>query len=77
MEVREETFGIFSGRGLGLEISKFFGPQMALAYQLDAISHDPKKTLDFPGPDPLPLAQVMDAARIKSTKALPTGPYNS
>jgi hypothetical protein len=39
--------------------------QMALAYPLDAISQGPK-TSRFPGPNPLPLAQVIDAARIKS-----------
>jgi hypothetical protein len=38
---------------------------MALAYRLDAISQGPKNSR-FPGPNPLPLAQVMDAARIKS-----------
>jgi hypothetical protein len=44
---------------------EFFGPQMALAYLLDAISQDPKNSR-FPGPNHLPLAQVMDAAGIKS-----------
>jgi hypothetical protein len=39
--------------------------QMALAYQLIAISQGPKKSR-FPGANPLPLALVMDAARIKS-----------
>ncbi len=40
--------------------------QMALAgYPLDAISQGPK-TSRFPVPNPLPLAQVIDAARIKS-----------
>ncbi len=43
----------------------FFGPQIAFAYRLDAISQGPK-SLDFQGPAPLPLALVMDAARIKS-----------
>jgi hypothetical protein len=43
----------------------FIGPQMALAYRLDAISQGPKMSR-FPGPNPLPLAQVMDAACIKS-----------
>jgi hypothetical protein len=41
------------------------GAQMALAYRLDAISQGPKKSR-FPGPHPLPLALVMDAARIIS-----------
>jgi hypothetical protein len=43
----------------------FFGPQMELAYWLDAISQGPKMSR-FPGPNPLPLALVMDAAHIKS-----------
>jgi hypothetical protein len=52
-------------RGLGTGNLDFFGPQMALTYQLDAISQGPKKSR-FPGPtQPLPLALVMDAARIK------------
>jgi hypothetical protein len=42
----------------------FFGPQMALAYQLDANSQS-QKSLDFQDPTPLPLALVMNAARIK------------
>jgi hypothetical protein len=48
--------------GLGPEN---IGPQMALAYRLDAISQGPKKSR-FPGPNPLPLTLVMDAALIKS-----------
>jgi hypothetical protein len=51
----------------------FFEPQMALAYRLDAISHGSKKSR-FPGPSPLPLALVMDAARITS---ITHGPYKS
>jgi hypothetical protein len=39
--------------------------QMALAYRLDAISQGPKNSR-FPGPNPLPLALVKDAARVKS-----------
>ncbi len=35
------------------------------AYRLDAISQGPKK-FRFPGTKPLPIALVMDAARIKS-----------
>ncbi len=49
---------------------------MALAYRLDAISQGQKKS-QFPEPNPLSLALVMDAARIKSITALPTGPYKS
>ncbi len=47
------------GGGWALEISEFFGPQMALAYKLDAISQGPKK-FRIPGPNPLPLVLVMD-----------------
>jgi hypothetical protein len=36
-----------------------FGPQMALAYRLDAILQGPKNS-QFPGPNPLPLSLVMD-----------------
>jgi hypothetical protein len=36
---------------------EFFGPQMALAHRLDAISQGPKNS-PFPGPNPLPLAHV-------------------
>jgi hypothetical protein len=43
----------------------FFGPQIALAYRLDAISQGLQKSR-FPGSNPLPLVQVMDAARINS-----------
>jgi hypothetical protein len=54
-----------SGRG-ALEILTFSGPQMALAWRLDAISQGPKKSW-FPGPNPLPLALVMD---LPASKAL-------
>jgi hypothetical protein len=43
----------------------FFRPQMELPYLLDAISQDLKNSR-FPGPNPLPLALIMDAAHIKS-----------
>jgi hypothetical protein len=36
------------GRGMGSGNLKFFGPQMALAYRLDAISQGPKNA-KFPG----------------------------
>jgi hypothetical protein len=52
------------GGGWALEIYTFLG-QMALSYRLDASSQGPKK-LQFPGPDPLPLALITDAAHIKS-----------
>ncbi len=48
-----------SGRGMGPGNLNFFGPQMALAYWLDAISLCPKNA-QFPGPNPLPLALAMD-----------------
>jgi hypothetical protein len=57
--------GKWEGAGVGPWKSQLFGPQMALAFQLDVISQCPKKPR-FPGPNPLPLALVMDAARIKS-----------
>ncbi len=44
---------------------EFFGPQIALAFRLYAISQGPKNSR-FPGPNPLPLALVKDVARIKS-----------
>jgi hypothetical protein len=50
-----------------------FGPQMALAYRLDAISQVPKNSR-IPGPNPLPLALVMD---MHTSKTLCTGLYNS
>jgi hypothetical protein len=58
-----------SGRG-GL---KFFGPQMALAFLLDAISQGPKNS-HFSGPNPLPLALVMD---LHASKTLRMGPYKA
>jgi hypothetical protein len=54
-----------SGRVLGPGNLDFFGPQMTLAFQLDAIWQGPKKSW-FPGSNPLPHALVMDAASIKS-----------
>ncbi len=55
-------------RGLGFKNLEFFGPQMALAYRLDAISQGPK-TLDFQAP---PIALVM---YLHASKILRTGPY--
>ncbi len=52
---------------------EFFGPQMALAYQLDAISQGPKNSR-IPGPNPLPLALVID---MHASKTLCTGLYKS
>ncbi len=54
-----------SWRGLDPGNLEFFGHQMTLAYWLDAISQGPKNS-PFPGPIPLKVALVMDAARIKS-----------
>ncbi len=45
--------------------TQVFWAQIALAYLLNAISQEPKNSR-FPGPNPLPFALVMDAARIKS-----------
>jgi hypothetical protein len=64
MRAASITWGAI-GRGLGPGNLDFFGPQMAFAYWLDAISQGPKKSR-FPGPNPLPLALIRDAARIKS-----------
>jgi hypothetical protein len=50
-----------------------FWPQMALACWLDAISKGLKKSR-FPGPNPLPLALVMD---MHASKTLCTGLYKS
>jgi hypothetical protein len=47
------------------DLCVMLGPQMALAYWLNAISQGPKKCR-FPGSNPLPHALVMDAASIKS-----------
>jgi hypothetical protein len=55
----------WGGGGGGWGRASFLGPQIALAYRLAAISQGPKNSR-FPGPNPLPLAQVMDAAHIKS-----------
>ncbi len=60
-----------SGRGLGPGNQSgiepvgecHLGPKNA--YRLDAISQTPKNSR-FPGPNPLPLALVKDAACIKS-----------
>ncbi len=49
------------------------GLKMALAYQLDAISQGPKSS-QIPGPNPLPLALVMD---MHASTTLCTGLYKS
>jgi hypothetical protein len=54
-----------SGRGLCPGNLEFFGPQMALANQLDAISQSPENSR-FPGANPLPLALVMDMHASKN-----------
>jgi hypothetical protein len=44
---------------------EFLGPEWHLP--IDSMPfHRAQKTLDFQGPTPLPIALVMDAARIKS-----------
>jgi hypothetical protein len=48
-----------SGRGLGPANFEFFGSKMTLAYRLNAISQGPKNSR-FPGPNPVPLALIMD-----------------
>ncbi len=56
-----------SERGLGPGIQGFFGPQMALAYRLDAISQGPKNSW-IPGPSLLPLVLVdMHASKTLCT----------
>jgi hypothetical protein len=56
------------GRGLSPgNLEQLFGPQMALAYQLDAISQGPKNSR-FPGPNLLQLALVMDLHASKNIK---------
>jgi hypothetical protein len=59
--------------GFGPGNLKFFGPQMALPYWLDAISQGPKNSR-IPGPNPLLLALVMD---MLASKTLCTGLYKS
>jgi hypothetical protein len=54
-----------TGRGVGPGNLDFFEPQIALTYWLNDISQGPTKSC-FPEPNPLPLALVMDPARIKS-----------
>ncbi len=49
------------------------GPKIALGNRLDAISQGPKNS-PFPGPNPLPLAQVMYLPAIKTLR---TGTYKS
>ncbi len=66
--MRAASISWTSGRGLGPGNLEFFGPQIALAYRLDAISQGLKNS-QFPGPNPLPLAQVMDAALLPASKA--------
>ncbi len=62
-----------SGRGLDPRYLYFFGPfERASSRQANAF-WGPKK-LRFSGPNPLPLAQVMD---LPTSKALHTGPYQS
>ncbi len=61
------------GGCVGSAVRNSFLPQMALAYRLDAISQGPKNSR-IPGPNPLPLALVMD---MHASKTLCTGLYKS
>jgi hypothetical protein len=55
------------GGGLGPGNLKYFGPKMALAYRLDVISQGPKNS-QFSGPNPLPLALVIDPHASKNLR---------
>jgi hypothetical protein len=55
------------GGGLGPGNLKYFGPKMALAYRLDAISKDPKNSR-FSGPNPPPTRSCNGTARIENVK---------
>jgi hypothetical protein len=62
-----------SGRGLGPDNQDFLGPcEMASSGQVSAIWGSKKSRL--PGPNTLPLAQVID---LHASKTLLTGPYKS
>ena len=61
------------GEGWAPEFSRFFGPQKALAYRLDANSQGPKNSR-IPGPKTLPLPLVMD---MHASKTVSTGLYKS
>ncbi len=56
--------------GVGPWKISIFGPQMALAYGLDAIFSQGPKISRIPGPNPLPLALAMD---MHASKTLCTG----
>ena len=62
-----------SWKVLGPGIPEFFGPQMELAYRLVPISQGPKNS-GIPGPNPLPLPQVM---YMHPSKTLCKGLYKS
>ncbi len=55
----DEDFIIWRKMKHLVEILNCFGPQMALALRLDAISQGLKRS-QFPGSNPLPLFLVMD-----------------
>ena len=63
--MRADTLGGEVGGGVGAGYLEFFGPQIALAYRLDAISQGPKNSW-IPGPNPLPLALINGYARIQN-----------
>jgi hypothetical protein len=61
------------GGGWALEISSFLGPKWHSPIGLLPF-YRAQKNSQFPGPNPLPLALVMD---MPASKALHTGPYES
>ncbi len=71
--MRADTLRGQVGGGLRPGKLEFFGPQMALAYRLDAISQGPKNSR-IPGPNPLPLPLIMD---MHASKTLCRGLYKS
>ncbi len=54
-----------SGRRLGPGYLEIFGPQMVLAYRLDANSQGPKNS-SFPGPKPTPTCTLNGSENIKN-----------
>jgi hypothetical protein len=59
--------------GVGPWKSRVFWAPNRNPYQLDAISQDQNNSR-FSGPNPLPIAHVMD---LHASKTLHTGPYKS
>jgi hypothetical protein len=65
------SFLLISNKFCDLSLLHWPLPRMAFAWRLDIIS---PKTSIFPGPNPIPLALVMD---LPASKALRTGTYKS